>query len=105
VSVPVLFREAARAEFDEAYDWNESQRLGSGVIFADRVQRVLDQIGRAPETFAAVFQDVRRAVVPKYPYTSLYTIETDRVVVLAVFHGKRDPRIWQSRVEHDDAPD
>jgi hypothetical protein len=30
VSLPVILRPEARAEFDEAYDWYEGQRAGLG---------------------------------------------------------------------------
>ena len=46
---------------------------------------------------AAVFADVRKAVVARFPYTVFYRAEATRVQVLAVFHSRRDPSIWQGR--------
>jgi hypothetical protein len=40
VSLPVVLRPAARAEFDEAVDWYEQQRPGLGVDFVTQVQLV-----------------------------------------------------------------
>ncbi|NJL41758.1 MAG: type II toxin-antitoxin system RelE/ParE family toxin [Leptolyngbyaceae cyanobacterium SM1_4_3] len=50
-----------------------------------------------PEAYEVVFENVRRAVVRKFPYLILYKVEPNRVVVLAVFHSKRDPKTWQDR--------
>ncbi len=33
----------------------------------------------------------------RFPYALFYQIEATQVVVLAVFHGKRDPGVWQDR--------
>lgn len=46
-----------------------------------------------------IFGEVRKALVRPFPYSVIYRIQGGRVVVLAVFHNKRDPKIWQSRAE------
>jgi plasmid stabilization system protein ParE len=97
MSLPVVLRLEARAEFDGAFDWYEQQRPGLGVDFVTQVQAVLDRISATPELYAQVFQDVRRAVVQRFPYAVFYKIEPQQVVVLAVFHSRRDPKIWQER--------
>jgi plasmid stabilization system protein ParE len=97
VNLPIVFLPEARAEFDEAYDWYEKQRAGLGEAFADQVQPVLDQISAMPRTHAAVFGEVRKAVVPRFPYCIYYREEASCVRVLSVFHTSRDPSIWQGR--------
>ncbi len=95
MSLPVVFRRAARAEFDDAADWYEQRRAGLGVAFAAAVQRVLDRIAAQPDFYAQVYQDVQEALVSGYPYCIYYREEPGQVVVLAVFHTSRDPSIWQ----------
>jgi len=34
MSLPIVFRVEAQAEFDEAFDWYEQQRAGLGVEFS-----------------------------------------------------------------------
>jgi plasmid stabilization system protein ParE len=94
MSLRVFLRREARAEFDDAFDWYERQRPGLGVDFVAHVQAVLDEIGARPEMFAEVFSDIRRATVRRFPYSVFYKVEPQRVVVLAVFHSRRDPKIW-----------
>jgi len=98
VRVRVVLRPEARAEFDDAFDWYERQRPGLGVDFVAHVQAVFDEIAARPEMYAAVLQDARRATVRRFPYSVYYRIEPQRVVVLAVFHSRRDPKIRQERV-------
>lgn len=49
MSLPVVLRSEARAEFDEAFDWYEQQRAGLGVDFVAHVQVALDRISATPE--------------------------------------------------------
>ena len=58
---------------------------------------VLHQIAANPKLHAAVYGDVRKAVVPQFPYIVLYRDDPGEVVVIAVFHTARDPSVWQSR--------
>ena len=97
MSLAVVLRRKAQAEFDEALDWYERQRAGLGVEFVDRVHAVFDRISATPEMHAVVYRDVRKALVRQFPYSVFYRIRADRVVVLTVFHNKRNPNIWKSR--------
>jgi plasmid stabilization system protein ParE len=97
MSLPVVLRPEARAEFDDAFDWYEQQRPGLGVDFVTQVQEAFDRISAAPEQYAQIFHDIRRVVVRRFPYSIFYKVESQQVVVLAVFHSRRNPRIWQER--------
>jgi toxin ParE1/3/4 len=98
MSLPIFVQEEAEAEFDEAFDWYENQRPGRGVAFSGRVQEVFDRISANPLLHAIVSGDVRKAIVSKFPYNVYYRVEATRVAVIAVFHQRRDPSIWQARV-------
>jgi toxin ParE1/3/4 len=97
VTLPVVLRDEAQAEFDDAFDYYEGQRAGLGVDFVARVQQVFDRISANPLLHAAVFSDIRKAALTRFPICIFYRTHTDRVEVLAVFHSKRDPSIWQGR--------
>lgn len=98
MSRTIVFRRQARIEYDAAGDWYESRRIGLGAEFTRAVQQVLDQILIQPDSYAVVWNTVREASVPRYPYCVYYKVELDNVLVLAVIHTARDPLIWQSRV-------
>jgi plasmid stabilization system protein ParE len=96
--LPVVLRLEARLEFDEAFDWYDRQRPGLGRDFVACVEQAFGRIAQTPELGGKVFRHVRRAAVRRFPYSVYYTVETDQIVVIAVFHGKRDPRVWQARI-------
>ena len=98
MSLLVVLRAEAQTEFDEAFDWYEARRAGLEVDLAVRVQEVFDRIAANPQIHGTVFQDIRKAVVRYFPDCVFYREEAAQVLVLAVFHSKRDPSIWQARV-------
>ena len=93
----LAFRPEVRDELNDAYSWYESQQLGLGDEFIDCVDESLNRICLAPESYLVVYRDIRRAVVKRFPYVIYYRIVSSRVIVTAVFHGRRDPKSWQSR--------
>lgn len=96
--LPIRLLPEARDELDAAVDWYEQQRPGLGTVYLNRVREVFARIAANPQLHATVYQDVRKAMVQKFPYAVLYKEETGGVVVIAVFHTARDPAIWQGRV-------
>jgi plasmid stabilization system protein ParE len=93
----IVFRPEIREELDEAYSWYENQQTGLGEDFLDCVDDLLERISQMPESYAIVYRDIRRAVLRRFPYAVYYRIISSRVVVIAIFHGYRDPKVWQSR--------
>lgn len=93
----LVFRPEVREELDEAYGWYESQQLELGDNFLEQVDETLERICQMPESYTAVYRDVRRAVVRRFPYTIYYRIVSSRVIITAVFHGRRNPKAWQTR--------
>lgn len=98
MTLPVNLTRAAQQEFDEAVDWYDQQSGGLGARFTRAVRTVLERIRERPELHAVVEADVRQAIVPKFPYSILYRIRANDIVVIAVFHSSRDPVVWQRRM-------
>ena len=96
MSLPVLLTPEAQAEFDDAADWYE-QQAGLGAAFTAAVREVLNRIAATPLLHQVVYQDIRRGVVRRFPYSVFYRVDPGRVTVIAVFDHRRDPSIWQGR--------
>lgn len=97
MSLPLVLRPVAQAEFDAAATWYEGQRHGLGGDFVSEVQQVLDTIAGQPDRYPVVAGNVREASVNRFPYCVYYRVKPDRVVVIAVYHTSRDPSIWKNR--------
>lgn len=97
MTLRIVFTEAAEREFDAAADWYQ-QQAGLGADFVANVRDVLDRIARTPETYAVVYRGIRHARVRRFPYNVFYREFADRIEVIAIIHGHRDPSIWKRRV-------
>lgn len=91
-------RPAALDELERAWIWYEEQRLGLGDEFRACVDAALAAAARDPLAYPRVEGELRRVLVRRFPYAVLYLVEPDRIEVIAVFHGARDPREWRRRV-------
>ena len=90
--------ERRRAELMDAHDWYEAKLRGLGTRFLDQVEITILRLQENPQQFPMVFQDVHRALLRKYPYGLFFRVEISEIVVIACFHGSRDPRRWERRI-------
>jgi toxin ParE1/3/4 len=97
VSLPVILRHEAESDVQEARDQLEAVRVGLGTQVLARVREVLARIEKMPELHGKVWQDMRAARLKHFRYIVYFIVLADRVEVLAVLHGARDPSSWQSR--------
>ena len=97
MSLPVFLRPEAQADLEAAKDWYEQQRTGSGERLIQAIDELLGRVSAMPELYAVVMNGVRRAKLRRFPYLLYYRILGDRIEVIGVLHGSRDPRVWQGR--------
>lgn len=90
-------RKEARADIAEAFRWYETRSAGLGFEFLRAVRVALAGIERAPERYPLALDDIRKALLPRFPYVVYFVKHTRGLSVIAVMHGRRDPRRWQSR--------
>ncbi len=93
----MFIRKAAREDIGEAFRWYESRSQGLGHEFVHAVRVAFGAIERAPDQFALVVDDIRRARLRRFPYLIYFVVLARHVSVIAVIHGRRHPRRWQSR--------
>lgn len=93
------FRPEARLDLLEASAWYEERSPGLGAEFARAVDVTTAGILRFPESFPTAYDDVRMAVLRRFPYALLYVVDSERgeIIVLACFHHRRDPTDWPGR--------
>ena len=94
---PVVWLPEADAELKEAMARYESIRPALAQRFAEAVVDTVAEITAAPLHYAVVEKGRRRAGVHRFPYGLFFLVEENRIVVIACFHGRRNPRHWQLR--------
>lgn len=97
MSWSITYLPDARDDVDRAYASYEQRKAGLGERFLDRLRHRVEVICGNPEIYAVVRGDVRAAALKQFPYVVCYRFEQDRVFVIAVLHGHRNPEIWRDR--------
>lgn len=95
---PRLFvRKAAKADVAVAFEWYEAHRAGLGEDFAEQVSAVYAAIEEHPLRFPIVLDDIRMALVRRFPYVIYFVVLPRHTSVIAVMHGHRRPQVWRQR--------
>jgi plasmid stabilization system protein ParE len=92
------FTPEADAELTEARQWYSHHRKDLDLEFMECVEDALARILSNPYLFPVVHGSLRRTVVRRFPFAIFYQIIADEVQVIAVFHSRRNPEVWKSRV-------
>jgi hypothetical protein len=90
-------------ELAEAALWYEARREGLGLEFLAEVEAMLPLVEHRPRSFPrlqaiAERLEIRRALLPRFPYAVVFLVRDEEIRVLAVAHAKRRPGYWLSRV-------
>jgi len=97
VTLPVVWTPEANEDLLEARAWYDNIRPELGERFALGVETTVEAIAEHPLQFPLIYRNRRRAGVHRFPYSIFFEFQQDRIVVIACFHSRRNPRRWQSR--------
>jgi plasmid stabilization system protein ParE len=82
---------------EKARAWYENIRPELGERFSLAVEATVEAIAENRLHLAVIYRNHPRAGVRRFPYGIFFEIQQYRIVVIACFHGKRNPKRWQSR--------
>ena len=93
----LVFRLQARSEIANAAIWYEGQGIGLGAEFLRAVDVTISSIQHNPEQYQRVRGRTRRAVLRRFPYSVVYVLTDDEIVVVGCVHGRLSLKRWQDR--------
>lgn len=100
MSLPVIFKPAARLEFDEAVAWYEAQRPGLGREFKLEVKLALKRALDNPGHFQRIRGRAHKIRLRRFrKYAIYFAIKDDAFAVISVFHASRNPTELERRLE------
>lgn len=97
MSLRLVVRPEAESDIASAAQWYEQRRPGLSLDFRSALDRTLSSILEAPELYARVYRDLRRALLRRFPYGVFYLRRAEVIIVLAVLHTSRNPKLWRTR--------
>ena len=94
-----IIRLRAKADIRAARRWYERQLTGLGKSFVSAVEKAIAKADPDPMRFPEVRIGYRRVLVDGFPYKVIFGMKPDLIVVVAVYHVKRDPSGWEARID------
>ena len=94
----VIFHPEASEEKLESARFYEARSEGLGSDFLAAVEETTRRIEQFPEAGPVARASIRKRIVPGFPFTILYEVQSDRIFIAAVMHQHRRPRYWRERV-------
>ena len=94
----VRYLDAAAAEFQEAIDYYNEQRPGLGFEFSEKVEDAIVRLQNYPLAWTPLSKRTRRAQVHRFPYSIIYEVRSDLIIIVAIQHHRRKPLNWRKRL-------
>ena len=98
MAYPLVIEPEAELELEYAVNWYNDKRPKLGQEFLGSVEEVFDRIRELPELHAIAHLTARLTLVKRFPYVVCYIFDGEKVYVIAVFHGYRNPDVWKARI-------
>jgi plasmid stabilization system protein ParE len=93
------FLSLAEEEMTEASLFYEAASSGLGDDFLHDIQHAINRLRSYPQAGEAVAPSLRRMLLHRFPFSIIYSVETNVILVVAIAHHGRRPGYWQSRVD------
>ena len=88
----------ARAEFLAALEFYEKEAPGLGAEFDAEIADVENRLLQHPGSGAPFGEGTRRAILRSFPYSVIYHVAAEEVLIVAVAHQRRRPDFWKGRL-------
>ena len=97
----VIIAKIAQQEFNEAKEFYEIEQAGLGTRFEKEIKKSILRIKQFPSTWPVEGDEVRRYFIHKFPYKILYSVQKDKIIILAFAHLHRRPDYWIDRIQEN----
>ncbi|MGA3327765.1 MAG: type II toxin-antitoxin system RelE/ParE family toxin [Terriglobia bacterium] len=88
----------AELDVSDATAWYEKRRTGLSDEFLDELDTVLRRVIKSPFQFPKIKNNVRRALLRRFPCAVYFGVTRETVELIAVLYQHRDPRTWEKRI-------
>ena len=94
----LVYTRLARADLLAARAWYARCEPRLGAKFVTAVATTAKKLQEFPESAEIIYApSFRRAVVQGFPYSLIYSIDAQKIVVVAVMHASRRPDTWKDK--------
>ena len=92
------YLEEALDEAEAAARWYAERSAAAAAGFSDEIDAAESAIADFPDAWPHCGHGTRRYLLRRYPFSVIYRVESQRILIVAVAHGHRRPGYWKSRL-------
>lgn len=96
--IPAQFHPAAELELLREVSYYSRVRKGAGIRFEAAIEQAVARAASRPLSGAMSFKNTRGMRVKGFPFTLVYRVESDRILIVAVSPHRKRPNYWAARV-------
>ena len=94
----VILLSGTKSDLREASRFYDAERPGFGDIFLTRFHQALSQVRDYPFTAPVIYKQYRKMRLEQFKHSIVYSVEANKIVVVAVMHNRRNPDYWKRRI-------
>lgn len=93
------FLSVAEQDLVESMEFYESRQLGLAIRFHDELFRIILLLRNSPKIGTMIDANFRSFSLDKFPFSIVYRLEEDTLIVVAIAHHSRHPEYWRDRIQ------
>jgi plasmid stabilization system protein ParE len=94
----IQFHPEVIEEIKGSYDWYESKVVGLGNKFLEELESGYLSIQTFPNMWANFQYGFKRYLLVNFPFSILYKVTTEQIIIIAIMHNSRKPNYWIDRI-------
>lgn len=96
----IEFLDLAEIELDDAFVYYDEIYKGLGARFIDEIETALNRVKTNPMTWQKCSEYTHRCLLNRFPYSIVYQIRNDSILVVAIACNHQKPNYWIERSEN-----
>lgn len=98
MTAPYRFFQEAVDEIEHERSWYRQRSLTAESAFLRELDHALAAVANAPDRWPRYIASTRRYVLPTFPFSLVYFVEVDTVVVVSLASEVKRPGYWRERL-------
>ncbi|MFT4099426.1 MAG: type II toxin-antitoxin system RelE/ParE family toxin [Burkholderiaceae bacterium] len=94
--LPVRLSETAEIDITEAFKWYQNRSRKAAESFRTEILSAIDRLASAPDSWKTDEDGNHHFVLKRFPFSVVFALTTDAIVIIAVSHHRRRPGYWRS---------
>ncbi|MFO0064217.1 MAG: type II toxin-antitoxin system RelE/ParE family toxin [Planctomyces sp.] len=93
----VNFLPVASSDYDDAFNWYFSRSESAAEGVEEAVEPAITEIVKAPDRWPLCDNRHRQHLLKRYPFSLVYRLAGDTVLIVAVAHARRQFGYWRQQ--------